>query len=105
MAKFRSLIDKIQLSDPAADFRGAQKAEQYRIGREAVYIPAGFKWDYLPYAAIESAEESHRNICSGKCVTVTEVRPSVQLKTEAGSFILNFEKRESVELILKAIGK
>lgn len=105
MAKFRPLIENFIIDDPSGDFRGAQKTEQYRLGEQALYIPAGFKWEYLPYAAIESAEESHRNVCSGKCVTVTEKKPAVDLRTPTGMMKLNFEKKESVAMVLAALRK
>ena len=104
MAKFRPLIENCCIDDPAGDFRNAQKVEQYRVGELALYMPAGFKWDYLPYDAVESLEESHRNISSGKCVSVTEKKPVVNLNTRAGVIKLNLEKMDSVGKILNALG-
>jgi len=105
MAKFRPLIENQCIDDPAEDFRKAQKVEQYRVGELAIYIPAGFKWDYLPFQAIEAIEESHRNISSGKCVSVTERKPMLELNTAAGTIKLNLEKSESMRKILSASGK
>jgi len=104
MAKFRPLIENCVIDDPTVDFSKAQKVEQYRVGALALYIPAGFKWDYLPYDAVESLEESHRNISSGKCVSVTEKKPVVNLNTRAGVIKLNLEKMDSVGKILNALG-
>ena len=104
MAKFRPLIENCVIDDPDVDFRKAQKVEQYRVGELALYIPAGFKWDYLPYDAVDSLEESHRNISSGKCVSVTEKKPVVDLKT-TGVIKINLEKPDSVGKILDAIKK
>ena len=104
MAKFRPLIENCCIENPAEDFSKAQKIEQYRLGELALYIPAGFKWDYLPHDAVESLEESHRNISSGKCVSVTEKKPVVNLNTNAGVIKLNLEMPDSVGKILNLLG-
>ena len=105
MAKFRPLIENCVIDDPTVDFSKAQKVEQYRVGALALYIPAGFKWDYLPFSAVDNAEESHRNISSGKCVSVTEKKPVVDLNTTTGVIKINLEKPDSVGKILDAIKK
>lgn len=105
MAKYNSLIPGVELADAAEDFRSAVKVEQYRIGKNAVYIPAGFKWDYVPLCAVSAAEDSHRSVTAGHCVTVTERKPAVELVTETGIITLNLDKSESVQKILDAIGK
>ena len=104
MAKFNSLVPGVKIENAAEDFRAALKTEQYRIGREAVYFPAGFRWEYVPLSAVVSADGSHRSVTAGHCVTVTERKPAVVLVTDVGSFTLNLEKVESVEKILEAIG-
>lgn len=104
MAKFRPLIENCCIDDPAVDFARGQKVEQYRVGELAIYMPAGFKWDYLPFSAVDSAEESHRNISSGKCVSVTEKKPVVDLMTTTGVIKINLEKPDSVGKILDALG-
>ena len=105
MAKYKSLIPGVEIENAAEDFRAALKVEQYRIGKEAVYIPSGFSWNYVPLAAVSAAEDSHRNVTAGHCVTVTERKPAVELLTDAGSFTLNLERPDSPEKILDAIGK
>ena len=96
------LADK-SIPDPAADLKRARRIEQYRLSDRALYIPAGLRWSYLPLAEIVSAEESHRCVTAGKCVAVTEKRPTLLLKTAAESFPLPLEKRESLQLLLTAI--
>ena len=103
MAKFKSLVPGSEIENAAEDFRAALKVEQYRIGKAAVYIPAGFKWEYIPRSAITSAEDSHHSITAGHCVTVTEVKPAVDLSTEAGSFTLSLEKSDSIRKILEEL--
>ena len=105
MAKFNSLIPGVEIENAAEDFRGALKIEQYRIGKAAVYFPAGFKWEYVPLSAVVSADGSHRSVTAGHCVTVTERKPAVELVTETGIITLNLDKSESVQKILDAIGK
>ena len=105
MAKYKSLIPGVEIADAAEDFRGAVKVEQYRIGKEAVYMPSDFKWEYVPLCAVSAAEDSHRSVTAGHCVTVTERKPAVELVTETGIITLNLDKSESVQKILDAIGK
>ena len=105
MAKYNSLIPGIEIANAAEDFRGAVKVEQYRIGKEAVFMPAGFSWNYVPLSVVTAAEESHRNVTAGHCVTVTERKPAVDLVTDTSSFTLNLDKPESIQKILDAIRK
>ena len=103
MAKFNCLIPGKELSDLKEDFRAAQKLEQYRLGRLALYLPRGLAWDYLPLSEIRSAHPSHRTISAGHCVTVREEKPAVDLDTDTGSFTLNLEKPASARAVLKAL--
>lgn len=105
MARFISLVPGVEIANPSEDHRSAEKMEQYRIGKEAVYLPAGFKWEYIPLTAVVSVDGSHRNVTAGHCVTVTERKPAVVLMTEAGTFTLNLEKSDNVQKILDALNK
>ena len=100
MAKFSSLIPGREIENAADDFRTARKVEQYRIGKAAVYFPAGLRWEYIPLTEIQSAAESHHSVTAGHCVTVTERKPAVELVTAAGIFTLNLEKIENVRKVL-----
>ena len=103
MAEPKSLIAGTSLASAAEDFKSAARVEQYRVSKNALYIPAGFRWNYIPFSAVEEAEESHRCITAGKCVAVTEKRPTLALKTAAGEFSVPLEKQESLRKILAAI--
>ena len=105
MAKFISLIPGCEIENAAEDFRAAVKVEQYRVGKAAVYLPAGFKWEYIPLSALVSVDGSHRSVTAGHCVTVTERKPAVALMTAEKSFTLNLDRIESVQKVLDAIGK
>ena len=105
MAKFSSLIPGVEIENAAEDFRAALRVEQYRIGKKAVYLPAGFRWEYIPLSAVVSADGSHRSVTAGHCVTVTERKPAVALMTGGNSFTLNLDKQENAQKILDAIGK
>lgn len=105
MAKYTSLIPGVEIDNPAEDFKAAQKIEQYRLGKEALYFPAGFRWEYLPLSAIESVESSHRSVTAGHCVTVTERKPAVTFNTAAGSFQFNLERPANTQKVLEALGE
>ena len=105
MAKFTTLVPGVELANAAEDFKSALKVEQYRIGKAAVSLPAGLRWEYIPLSAVVSADGSHRSVTAGHCVTVTERKPAVLLVTGDGSFTLNLDKSESVRKILDELGK
>ena len=86
------------------DLRAAERVEQYRLGKAAVYIPAGLKWKYIPRSEILEAAADHRTVNAGHCVTVQVRTPSLHLVTAAGAFDLNLEKQASLERLLGALG-
>ena len=104
MFKPNSLIAGAEIGDPSGDFRAAQKIEQYRVGKEAIYLPAGLRWNYIPFSAIRSVGEAHRTVSAGHCVTVEMKMPALSLETSAGPMTLNLEKPESLQKMLDAVG-
>ena len=98
-----SLIPGIVLDDVKADFKAAERIEQYRLGKDAVYIPAGLKWNYVPRRAIRSAEASHRTVSAGHCVTVRVRTPALTIVTDAESFELSLEKQASLDRFLAVL--
>lgn len=98
-----SLIKGKTIENVKEDFRGAERVEQYRLGKAALYLPRGLQWDYVPYAAILRAERARRVISAGHCVTVREEKPAVDLFTEGETLTLNLEKQESAQRILELI--
>ena len=103
MARFSSLIPDREIENAADDFHTALKVEQYRIGKAAVYLPAGLRWKYIPLAEIQNVGDSYRSVTAGHCVTVTERKPAVEIITAVGSFTLNLEKIENVQKICDMI--
>ncbi len=104
MFKPSCLVPGREIEELSEDFRGALRVEQYRVGKLALYLPAGLRWNYIPLSAISRAAEAHRVINAGHCVTVREKRPTLDLETEAGPFVLNLEKAESLPRLLSALG-
>ena len=105
MPKLTCLLPGKELPDLKEDFKNAQRLEQYRLGKLAVYLPRGFAWDYIPLSAVTKAERSHRVISAGHCVTVREEKPAVDLCTEGETFTLNLEKPASAETVLSALAR
>lgn len=98
-----SLVKGIEVENVKEDLRSAERVEQYRLGRAALYLPRGYQWDYIPYEGILKAEPTHRTISAGHCVTVREEKPAVDLTTADGTVTLNLEKPASMQRILDAI--
>lgn len=98
-----SLLDGKRIDDPAADFHGAKRVEQYRVSAQAIYIPSGLRWTYIPVSEIRGIEESHRVVSAGKCVSVVEHRPVLEVRTDQETFKLNLEKTASIETLLATV--
>ena len=101
MFKTESLIPGAAIDSIREDLRSAERIEQYRLGKKAVYIPAGLGWNYIPKSEIRNASSSHRTVSAGHCVTVEIKTPSLEIETDAGSFDLHLEKQESLERFLE----
>ena len=95
-----SLINGKSIADPAADLRSASRIEQYRVSSQAIYIPSGLRWTYIPLAEGRGIEESHRVVSAGKCVSVVEHRPVLEVRTDQESFKMNLEKDASIQTLL-----
>ncbi len=97
------MIEGKTIENVKEDFRTAEKVEQYRVGKEAVYLPEGLRWKYLPYSEITKAEESFRVISAGHCVPVREKRPEIDLTYAGGTAHLSVEKQDSMQKLLEAL--
>ena len=98
-----SLLNGKSIDDPSGDFRKASRVEQYRLSEQAVYIPSGLRWTYIPLSEVRGIEESHRVVSAGKCVSVVEHRPVLEVRTDQESFKLNLEKDASIRTLLELV--
>ena len=98
-----TLIPGKTIDDVKSDFRTAERIEQYRLGENAVYLPAGLRWNYIPRSEILEASSSHRTVNAGHCVTVQVRTPSLELVTSAGPIELHLEKQASLDKFLAAL--
>ena len=100
MAKPVCMVPGKELPDAPEDFRGAKRIEQYRISEKALYLPEGLRWKYLPFSAIDKAEESFRVISAGHCVPVREKRPKLDLTVGSETVHLQLEKAASMQTVV-----
>ena len=105
MPKLINMIPGIGAEGISEDFRSSQKIEQYRLGNKALYIPDGFRWNYIPLQAIKKADESFRVISGGHCVPLREKRPELDLDTEIGTIHLQLEKQNSMKTISESLSR
>ena len=103
MAILKCMLKVKEIADVKEDFRSARRIEQYRLGKKALYLPEGLRWNYLPLSGIQTIEESFRVISAGHCVPVREKRPEIDICTEEGTVHLQLEKQESMTEILDAV--
>ena len=99
----KCMLDGQEIESVKEDFRDAQRIEQYRISKAALYIPEGMRWKYIPLKAITQVDESFRVISAGHCVPVREKRPEIDLMTEAGKVHISLEKQTSMQKLLEAL--
>ena len=64
--------------DAAGDYRSARRAEQYRVGTQAIYFPAFPGTRYLPFRAVTKALTRNTQLpltgCCGKALPMTRLR-------------------------------
>ena len=76
--ELKSMSAVCTLENAAEDYRSAQKVAQYRVGREAVYVPAFPGNRYVPFSAVTKAFSKNsalpvKGTC-GKAIPVVKVR-------------------------------
>lgn len=75
--KYASVSRMFSLVDPAKDRAGAEKIGQYRVGPEAIWLPAFPVDKYIPFGAIRQvisrASELHPTGCCGGGIPVTRI--------------------------------
>lgn len=76
--ELKSMSADCTLRTAAEDYRAAQKVAQYRVGREAVYVPAFPGNRYVPFSAVTKAFSKNsalpvKGTC-GKAIPVVKVR-------------------------------
>ena len=103
MAVLNCMIKGKEIDNVKEDFRTSERVEQFRISSNALYLPEGLRWKYIPLSEIKSADESFRIISAGHCVPVREKRPEIDLSTSSGVVHVSLEKQESMTKILDAI--
>lgn len=97
------MIEGKAIDNVREDFRSAEKVEQYRISKRAIYLPDGLRWKYIPLGEIHSVDESFRVISAGHCVPVREKRPEIDMNTAAGVIHVSLEKQENMRKILDSL--
>ena len=102
--RLRPLAESTELRDVHTDFRESRRLEKYRLGRKALYFPAGFLWEYLPLADIEEVRRVTRLIESenGVCPFSMEV-PSVRIFFHGKNVVLEIEKEKSAAAVIGAV--
>ena len=99
--RLRPLSGSEELEGVTEDFRESCRLEKYRLGKRALYFPAGFSWEYLPLREITAIQPVTRIIQSenGVCPFAMEV-PGVRLKFGETDMVLDTEKEKSQQILL-----
>lgn len=101
---FQSICPTVSLEEPKADYKTAEKLEQFRVSRQAIYMAAFPGTKYLPFQAVERAWSRNTSLpvkCTcGKSLPMVAVR----IKYQGGgyqNFIL--EKQASADRLLSIL--
>lgn len=100
----QSICPTVSLPDPKADYRAAQKVEQYKLSRTAFYFPAFPFSRYLPLSAVRRAwvqDSSLPLTCScGKSLPIAVLRIGYTVGDAVEYQNFTFEKRSEAERVL-----
>ena len=100
----RSICPSTVLEDPREDYKNGYKAEQFRVGKQAIYMAAFPGTKYLPFAAIRQAWSQDSSITvtgtCGKSLPVVVLRVRYE-----GNFYqsFQFEKQSEADRVLESI--
>ena len=87
------------------DFKKSLRVEKFRIGKKAVYIPAGFFWKYLLKEDISSIVKGRWFIQSENGVAPFAMEaPAIRLRHPGGEEVLDLEKEKNALKALELIG-
>lgn len=98
---FQSICPTVSLEDPKADYKTADRLEQFRVSSQAIYTAAFPGTNYLPFRAVERAWFQNTSLpltgSCGKLLPMVVVRMKFQ-----GGFYQNFmlEKQSSADRLL-----
>ena len=57
----RSICPSVVLEDPKEDYKNGYRAEQFRVGKQAIYMAAFPGTKYLPFAGVDPGFQHHRH--------------------------------------------
>jgi hypothetical protein len=92
------------LNDPQADIRSAEKIEKYKISENALYIPYGFKWQYLPLDQIVETHRAVNQVTSEGCCDYAVDLPAIAVKYGDDKIYLDFNEEKNAERMRKRLG-
>ncbi len=102
--RLRPYDGSVEMEEIHEDFKESRKLEKYRLGKKALYFPAGFSWEYLPLKDIREIRPVTRLIESenGVCPFAMEM-PGVRIFFHDRNLVLETEKEKSQKIMLEAV--
>ena len=104
--KFNPLLTGATLADPKEEFKNSKRFEKYRMSSRALFIPAGFAWNYLPLKEITRFKKVTRFITSdnGVCPFSMEA-PGIRIHYRDAEDLIEVEKDKNAEAMLLLIAE
>ena len=102
--KLNPLLDGATLANPKEEFKTSKRFEKYRMSANALFIPAGFSWNYLPLKEITRFKKVTRLITSdnGVCPFSMEA-PGIRIHFRDEQDLIEVEKEKNAEAMLSLI--
>ena len=102
--KIRPLLPGGEIEDPRADLKRAVTIEQYKAGEEAVFIPDGFNWQYIPYRELKAVIRARSLDSTDRWLVKYAVeKPSIRLLFRDSFKVLLLDKDRNADTLTALI--
>lgn len=98
--KIRPLLPDAEIDDPRGDLKKAVTIEQFKAGEEALFMPDGFNWLYLPYRELKAVIRARSLDSTDRWLVKYAVeKPSIRLLFRDSFHILIMDKDRNADTL------
>ncbi len=98
--KIKPLLPDAVIDDPRADLKKALTVEQYKAGEEALFMPDGFNWLYLPYRELKAVIRARSLDSTDRWLVKYAVeKPAVRLLFRDSFRVLILDKERNADTL------
>ena len=98
--KITPLLEDAVIDNPAADLKKAVTIEQFKAGEEALFMPDGFNWQYLPYRELKAVIRARALDSTDRWLVKYAVeKPAVRLLFRDSFRVLIMERDRNADML------